>query len=133
MSDNYSKIIESLESPSPSKEALEYAADAVAFAQALHQMFSDTGMTTKENPDLDELENLVDALSGELAAACIFLAEPSFTRVPDMLRVVSDKLALTKDSGLPKVVILGYSRLAKRIENTRKRLATISLDNEKDK
>jgi len=125
MTQKYTDIIESLESSSPSKESLEFAADAVAFAQALHQMFTDTGMTSSENIDLDELENLVDALSGELAASCIFLSEPSFARVPDMLRVISDKLALTKDSGLPKVVILGYSRLAKRIELTRERLKVL--------
>ena len=75
-------------------------------------------MTSSESPDLGELENLVDALTGELAAACIFLSEPSFSRVPDMLRAVSQNLEKSPDE-VPAVVIRGYSRLAKRIENTR--------------
>ena len=48
----YDQAIESLEAGTPSKEALELAADALAFVQGLHQMFSENGMTSSENPTL---------------------------------------------------------------------------------
>jgi hypothetical protein len=111
------EAIEQLSKIDDSPVALEMGADALAFVQSLHDMFRDNGMTAKEKPDLNELENLVDALLGELAAACIFLSEPSFSRVPDMLRVISEKLAKSDD--VPVVVSKGYERLAKRIEVTR--------------
>lgn len=122
----YDDVIESLESGSPSKESLELAADAIAFVQALHQMFSENGMTSSENPSLNELENLIDATHGELGAACLFLCEPSFSRVPDMLRGIARKLE--KEGGTevaPLVVIKGFDRLAKRIENTRQQMQVL--------
>jgi hypothetical protein len=68
---------------------------------------------------------LIDALHGELAAACIFLSEPSFARVPDMLRVVAKQLDKSQD--VPVVVSKGYERLAKRIEATRLNMQTLAL------
>jgi hypothetical protein len=116
----YDQAIESLEAGTPSKEALELAADALAFVQGLHQMFSENGMTSSENPTLNELENLIDATHGELGAACLFLCEPSFSRVPDMLRGISKKLESAGGANVaPVVVVKGFDRLAKRIENTR--------------
>jgi hypothetical protein len=115
---SYDDAIAQLDRPTVSKEALDLAADAMAFVQSLHQTFADNGMTSSTEPDLNELENIIDAIYGELAAACIFLSEPSFARVPDMLRVVSKKLEGSKDE-VPPVVVKGYERLAKRIENTR--------------
>ena len=119
----YDDVIAQLDK-SPSKEALDIASDALAFVQSLHQTFADNGMTSSAEPDLNELENIIDAIYGELAAACIFLSEPSFARVPDMLRVVSKKLEGSKDA-VPPVVIKGYSRLAKRIENTRMHMQAV--------
>lgn len=106
-----------------SSDAAEMGADALAFVQALHSMFRDNGMTSKDQPDLNELENLIDALHGELAAACIFLSEPSFSRVPDMLRIVAKQL--NKSEEVPLVVVKGYERLAKRIEATRMNMQTL--------
>lgn len=103
-----------------SGEAAEAALDAMAFVQSLHQVLKDNGMTDKEEPDLDELENLVDALHGELGAAVLFLCEPSFARVPDMLRIISKQLDKSGNKEeVPLVIVKGFDRLAKRIENTR--------------
>ena len=99
-------------------EAAELGSEALAFVMALHKMFKETGMTSKDEPDLNELENLIDALHGELAAAVLFLCEPSFARAPDMLRAISKNLSKSED--VPTVVQKGFSRLATRIENTRK-------------
>lgn len=114
----YDDAITQLDRPTASKDALDLAADAMAFVQSLHQTFADNGMTSNTDPDLNELENIIDAIYGELAAACIFLSEPSFARVPDMLRVVAKNLEGNKGE-VPLVVVKGYERLAKRIENTR--------------
>jgi hypothetical protein len=119
------QAIDELSSAKPSAEAAEMGADALAFVQSLHSMFRDNRMTTSEQPDLNELENLIDALHGELAAACIFLSEPSFARVPDMLRVVAKQLDKSQD--VPVVVSKGYERLAKRIEATRLNMQTLAL------
>jgi hypothetical protein len=102
---------------SASTEAMEKALDALAFLDALHNVFKDNGMTTTESSDVNELENLIDALSGELGAAVLFLCENSFARVPDMLRVIGAKLEKQED--VPPEVAKGFTRLAKRIENAK--------------
>lgn len=100
-------------------EAQEAALGAMAFVESLHQMFVDNGMSKSDEPDLDELENLIDALHGELGAAVLFLCDPSFARVPDMLRAVSAQLEKDAEGTVPTVVVKGFARLARRIENTR--------------
>ena len=121
MSKGYDIISAEIEESPLSDDAREAALDSMAFVQSLHQMFKDNGMTSTDEPDLDELENLIDALHGELGAAVLFLCEPSFARVPDMLRVISKQLAKQDAEvvGVPPVVFKGFERLAKRIENTR--------------
>lgn len=110
----------------PSDEVREKAADALAFVASLHQFFVDTGMSTNSEPDVAELENLVDALHGELAASVLFLCAPSFSRVPDMLRVISTQLEKAQDDSVPTVIVKGYARLAKRIENTRQNVQSLT-------
>lgn len=130
MATHYDRMIEHIQDSAMSSEAIDASLDALAFVQALHQMFRDNGMTTKDEPDLAELENLIDALYGELGAAVLFLCEPSFARVPDMLRVISKQLSNHEDGDtVPPVIVKGFERLAKRLENTRvnaQQLARIS-------
>lgn len=118
-------VILDLEAQNPSDETRESAADALAFIQSLHDMFRSNGMTKNVEPDLNELENLIDALHGELAACCLFLAEPSFARVPDMLRIISAKLDKEGPEAVPLVVIQGFNRLATRVEKTRVQMQNI--------
>ena len=114
-----------------SVEAREKACDALAFVESLHQLFKDTGMTTKEEPDVNELENLVDALYGELGSLVLFLCDPSFARAPDMLRAIGTNLEKLEDANVvPATIVKGFSRAAKRIENTRinqQQLAKLSI------
>lgn len=113
-------VLEIEQADGVSVEAREKACDALAFVESLHQLFKDTGMTAKEEPDVNELENLVDALYGELGAAVLFLCEPSFARVPDMLRVVGTNMEKMEEANVvPSTIVKGFSRVAKRIENTR--------------
>lgn len=98
-------------------EAYEMGADALAFVKGIHEVFKELGMTSREEPNLAELENLFDAMHCELAAAALFLCEPSFARVPDMLRAIS--VGLSNSEHVPPEVAKGFERLAKRIENTR--------------
>lgn len=121
----FEKCVETLEGDWPrnntEQEARDKALDALAFVESLHQLFKDTGMTTSEEPDVNELENLIDALYGELGAAVLFLCEPSFSRVPDMLRSIGKNMEKLEDSNnvVPLTIVKGFSRIAKRIENTR--------------
>src|SRR5260221_13052950 len=102
---NYEALIEAIEhiDPTSPDEMLsptmhEAAISAMAFVLSLHQMFKENGMTSSKEPDVDELENLVDALAGELGAACIFLSEPAFSRVPDMLRACEAVMSKDPDA-----------------------------------
>lgn len=117
----HNKAVEDVEMvPGLPEESREKALDALAFVESLHQLFKDNGMTTKEEPDVNELENLVDALYGELGAAVLFFCEPSFTRTPEMLRGIGKNMATLEDAKVvPPTIVKGFSRLAKRIENTR--------------
>lgn len=114
-----SRITAEIENSSLSPEAREKVLDSLAFAESLHKLFKDNGMTVTESAEFNELENLVDALFGELGAAVLFLCEPSFARVPDMLRAVSSQLAKAGEQTVPLTIIKGFARVAKRIENTR--------------
>jgi hypothetical protein len=106
-------------------EATEAACDSLAFTQALWNLFMDQGLVDySDKVDYALMENIIDALNGELAAACLFFSEKTFDKVPDMLRVIADQLEKSGDTATPRVVIQGYRRLATRIENTKKNIAT---------
>ena len=126
-------VIESLREDTDCSEeqdaALEAATETLAFVQALHTLFVDSGAKLPETPDCYILEHYIDALYGELGAATIFLSEQSFSQVPDMLRVISQQIK-AKDVPLaapdgetrpsvPTAVVAGFSRFADRIDKMR--------------
>ncbi len=110
-------------------EALESAIDAMAFLKLLHQSLVENGAQLAEDPDTDEVGTTIDHIFGELSAACLFLSETSFARVPDMLRKIADALdsqnePWTDPHGetappVPAVVIRGFRHFAQRLEATR--------------
>ena len=78
-----------------SSDALEAAADSLAFVTSLHAVFRDNGYDLPEEPDMASLENILDGMMGELAAASIFLSEDSFVQVPHMLRTIAKAFETT--------------------------------------
>lgn len=102
-----------------SADAYDAAADSLAFVLALHKMFKDNGVDLPEDPDVTYLENVIDGLYGELAAASLFLSEECFKNVPSMLRGISSAFTQEPGEEVPTVITKGYSRLADRIEATR--------------
>jgi hypothetical protein len=104
-----------------SSDALEAATDALAFVTSLHTAFCESGYDLGEDPDVSNLEKVLDIMAGELAAASLFLAEDSFTAVPKMLRTIASAFENTAKPGeeVPQVIINGYNSLAARIEATR--------------
>jgi len=96
---------------------LEKAEDALAFTATAQDLLKNAGMPVNESTDVGDLETYLDAFCGELAAACLFLASPDFSRAPEMLRNISD--GLLKQNSVPVVVSKGFAHLADRIENTR--------------
>ena len=122
----YENYIETLQDRSISaetaqqEEAYETASDAMAFVQALWDLYIDQGVLPVDSePDLPMLENLIDAYHGELAAAAIFLAENAFGRVPEVLRATTKTLEGKEGEVVPTVVKKGFGRLANRIEKVR--------------
>jgi hypothetical protein len=117
----YETYLEELEnSTGISSEALESAADSLAFIQSLHTVFRENGYDLPEEPDVSALENILDSMMGELAAASIFLSEDSFLQVPHMLRTIAKAFEATADGEeVPTVIVNGYNRLADRIQATR--------------
>ncbi len=94
-------------------EAIELAADALAFAAALHEMFHTSGVISSEE-DLNKLQSVIDGHLGELAAASIFLSNLSTMDTPKALMGVH--ASLTQEGGnIPSFVVDGYARLATRI------------------
>lgn len=103
------------------QDALDEAANALAFAQALHDMFRTNGVRDlSEDPDLDKLENLIDAHLGELAAATLFLGNLDRPDPVVSLRGIADNLA--SEGTVPTVVTKGFSRLADRVELRKKEI-----------
>ena len=103
-----------------SSDALEAAADSLGFVTALHTVFRENGYDLGEEPDVSSLENILDSMMSELAAASLFLSENSFQQVPTMLRTIAKAFGETAGGEeVPTVIIDGYNRLADRIEATR--------------
>lgn len=117
----YETYMEELEAhETPSSNALEAAVDCVGFVTSLHSVFKDNGYDLGEEPDVSSLENILDSMFSELAAASLFLSEDSFQQVPTMLRTIGKAFANTAGGDeVPSVIIEGYNRLADRIEATR--------------
>ncbi|NJL53686.1 hypothetical protein HC928_00065 [bacterium] len=118
----FEEVIDELEKLSAttnkSATALELAGDAIAFAQSIHAAFVDNGMTSSTEVNFSELENLFDALNGELAAAALFLSNPILAgRIPDMLRQAANNIAESDTNKVvPLVVQKGFARLAARMD-----------------
>lgn len=115
----YETYIEELESDSASEDALEAASDCLAFVASLYSVFRQNGYDVPEEPDLSVLEAMIDGMSGELAAASLFLSEDSFKDVPAMLRHISENFPQVDGQEVPQVITKGFSRLANRIDATR--------------
>lgn len=119
----------SFTSDSEEIEALEAAVEAMTFVEALHGSLVENGARLAEDPDTDEVGTTLDGIFGELSAACLFLSEASFARVPEMLRAVAQALESknepwTDPQGetappVPAVVIQGFQHFAQRLEATR--------------
>ena len=75
--------------------------------------------------NLSHMENLIDALVGELSAAVLYLkGQPPCRRVLESLRTISSNLKrhnqfAKEEDRVPHVVEAGFSRLADRIESTK--------------
>lgn len=114
-------------------EALDAAQDALAFSQALWDLFADQVLHSDgAEPDYAKMENIVDALNGELAAAVLFInslnidAEKLLMKNADLLdRYKHEDLdgggsgSAAGAAAVPHVIIEGNRRLAKRIKNTK--------------
>lgn len=102
-------------------EALEAGADALAFVQTLWEAM---GEDPTETPDLERMESLWDAFSGELSAAALFLSaagsmeESLFSQLPEMLRTQADRIEeVDTDDLVPGHIVRGYRRFAARLDH----------------
>ena len=113
-------IIELEEADGLSTGAVQAASDCIAFTVALHSLFVETGVLNGEAPiDVNILENLVDAFLGELGAAALFLAQPSYAQIVTELNNAYGDVNNTEESEvIPKPILLGFKRFAKRVEKT---------------
>lgn len=119
------------------KEALETACNALAFASCIHQVFIDNGIIPEDSKvDFALLESAVDSVFGELIVACICLGAMSPLKDSNNTEGNADSIIdLVKDIGkdlekaqghtnLPSIAIKSCYRLANRIQAV---LATTSL------
>ncbi len=88
---------------------------ALAFTQAVHDLFHDYGVLSTDDVDVNQLEKAIEAIIGENAAAAIFLA--SLPNTEKQLRATGK--ASAKEAAVPAIVAEGYTKLADRVENTR--------------
>ena len=109
-------------------EALESAADAMAFCQSLWNLFRDQGLITSSfDPDFYTMEKVVDALYGELAAVTLMFSDESFDLSPAVDKVIAvfnqTSVAIkkaNKDNSVPPEVIQGFKSFANRLGNAKK-------------
>lgn len=112
-------------------EALEIAQDALSFAQALWNLFADQQLHAGgDSPDFSQMENIIDALNGELAAAVLFINSLNIDAESILLKNAEllDKYKEADVNGqgpaaVPQVVIEGNRRLSVRVKNTKIALA----------
>lgn len=117
MSHQFDKYIETIEESGLDGDTAEIACDALSFAEGLHEVFVQNGMIGDGDVvDLYRMENLVDALFGELVAACIVLG--TFEDTPKLIRNSGQQVKAMGDDVVPHVVSKGFERLATRVERT---------------
>ena len=123
----YEDLLEAVEtSDSLTSDAREAATEAMAFVLSLHNTFRDNGVDLPVEPDCSSLDRIIDGLSGEVAAAVLFLSEKSFAYAPKSLRKIAESFEeldkpFTDPQGysgrsVPFVVVNGFKQLANRIE-----------------
>lgn len=106
-------------------EALEAAAEYVAFSSSLWNLFKDQGLISdSEVPSVYLMERVIDGLYGELAAVTLLLSEPSF----GMEKYLDGIIALFDATGkainakaadtVPPEVIQGFKSFAARLRNS---------------
>lgn len=107
------------------RTALNVASDALAFCKVLFDAFRENGMLPSETRfNLSDMENMIDALTGELSAAVLYLkGQPPSRHTLEDLRKISTNLRdhnnrAPEEDQVPHVVQEGFNRLADRIEST---------------
>jgi len=127
-SEQYSLLLEELKEGDISDEqldALEFALDAMAFGQSLWDLFEDQCLHTPDADfSFDMMENIVDAINGELAAAVMFLTslDLDVSKALNMNADVLEKLRIdtvSAEANVPDVIIKGNRFLADRVKNTK--------------
>lgn len=99
---------------------VDIASDAVSFSQVLWDLFREQGLHADEGlPNFAKMENLVDAINGELIAAVLFLSSIDID-VSEVLDKHADDIKNHEHGDLvPGTVVEGYRRLGKRIKATK--------------
>lgn len=107
----------------PQLEALTVASDSLAFCKSLFDRFQENGTLKPDVEfDLGYMENLIDALVGELFAAVAYLKDhPSHREAVQDLRVLSSNIKIhnstaKQEDRIPFELEAGCIRLATRIE-----------------
>lgn len=125
-------LIDSKDIAPDQREAIDAAADCMAFVQALNDMFRNNGISLPEVPDLELLQATLDGHIGELAAAVIFLSKINGLagmNIPRVLVGIGEGLS-EESSGVPTPVVRGYSRLSEKVSNMIKYSSTLSVPEE---
>ncbi len=116
--DSYIETVENLSTSKSSEQeqlALEAAADSLAFVQGLHDTFVAQGLKMPTEPDMHQLEGIIEGYVGELIAACILLSNQGLGSTPEMLVKLEERLR----TQVPESVRTGFLRLASRVKESR--------------
>src|SRR5688572_23904798 len=102
-----------------SSEVANFIEEAVTFSGALWQLLKEHGMVTEGDiPNHAVMEQVIDRIYGELAAACMVLTDNSQTNVVSSLYIIADNLDKLNNDVVPKQLIAGFRDLAVRLQNT---------------
>ena len=103
------------------------AESAMSFVLSIHNMLLENGALLGTDPDVSLLENCIDGVFAELAAACILLTSEPFSKVdiPGTLVKIAGSIPL-KDSekDVPEVVRRGFLQLSKRLKASSRQMSS---------
>ncbi len=101
--------------------AVSLVEDSVTFTKALWDLLKTQGLDHPSDiPDIQVMEQVIDRMYGELAAACMMFTDNAYAKLPLLFYGAHKKLVNENHPAIPKQLVQGFHDFGTRLENTQK-------------
>lgn len=102
-------------------EEVNLIEDSVSFTKALWDLLKTNGLNHPSDiPDIQVMEQAIDRMYGELAAACMMFTDSAYNKLPLLFYGTHKKLKAANHPDVPSQMVQGFHDFGVRLENTQK-------------